>query len=155
MTNLSKLITALAVCGFVSACATTEPEAYVHTRSNAVDKEVAKEIDIEIETGLSAMIEEDPEIETLPSEPTFEELEEDFASVNKEQLKQDINQLSTQISETEKQLDQAQSVLAEMISEQKSAEEISAQKSKVVVLEDQLFDLNDEKSLKEIEASIE
>lgn len=142
-------------CCLLTACASTNSEPKVYNQSNAVDKETAKEIDLEIQNGLTTMIEEDPELQALPGEPTFEELEEEFAAVNKDQIKVDIMKLGEQIGQTEQELNQAQSLLAKMISENKPAGEISAQKSRVVVLEDQLFDLNDEKSLKEIEASIE
>ena len=100
-------------------------------------------------------LEEDSEIQAqLPDDTSFEDLEEEFADVNQEQIKKDLAEISNQISETERELENAKSVLSQMIEKNQPANLIETQKNKLVVLEDQLFDLSDEKTLKEIEAEV-
>lgn len=144
-TLLASSLLAFAIIGCASADKTITPE-----------QETAASNDFQTEVNQAEIaLEEDGEIEmSLPVDTNFEDLEEDFASVNKEQLKQDIAQISDDIIETEQELDDAKSVLAEMVEKNQPAATIETQKSKVVILEDQLFDLNDEKTLKEIEVEV-
>jgi L-cysteine desulfidase len=134
---------------FLISCASSDKSV---TAERSVDK--SGEFQTEVNQAEIALA-QDGEIEmSLPDDVEFEQLEEDFASVNRDQLKKDIAQISDQIIETEQELEDAKSLLSQMIEKDQPANLIETQKSKVVVLEDQLFDLNDEKVLKEIEAEV-
>ena len=133
-----------------SGCATSKTDKKTDTQIQQASDDFQTEVN-QAETAL----EEDNEIlQSLPEGTSFEDLEEEFANVNQDQLKQDIMLIQDQILETEQELQDAQSLLSSMIEKDQPSSAIETQKSRVVVLEDQLFELNDEKTLKEIEIEV-
>ena len=133
-----------------SGCATSKTDKKTDTQIQQASDDFQTEVN-QAETAL----EEDNEIlQSLPEGTSFEDLEEEFANVNQDQLKQDIMLIQDQIIETEQELQDAQSLLSSMIEKDQPSSAIETQKSRVVVLEDQLFELNDEKTLKEIEIEV-
>ncbi|MEO0336021.1 MAG: hypothetical protein AAF202_06495 [Pseudomonadota bacterium] len=145
---LSRIQVAFAVAAIIGlvACA-SQP------KPTAADPEANRDFQSEVDV-TEADLEKEIEASNILEDEEFAELERDLSNTDPNQLKRDIAEITDQIIETEQELDDAQSLLSKMIKKNLPANQIETQKGKVVVLEDQLFDLNDEKTLKEIEAEV-